>query len=268
MISERRRKKKAKNDIHTHTILSHLLIPLTIHVPDHSIALGEKLGFEGALHPQVEDLSTHAYKVLIGGKLMTSPTTFDVINPATGNVFAQAPDCSKELCDEAVSAAKDAFKTWQASTYDERKAVLDAITKATNDNKERLVKVLVLDQGKPLSGAEFEVGGVAPFMEGIAASAKVEDKVLKDDDNEKVLEVRVPLGVVAGICPWNYPLVLAGEYSHRYCICVSEYLILRNRKHTSPELNLTAFSLFFSIQRTDRSMESCRGCYDRQHNCH
>ena len=91
---------------------------------------------------EVEDLASRPYFHLIGDQLVKSPETFDVINPATGKVFAKAPKCTKEQCDEAVSAAKKAFQTWSRSTHEERKQLIEAIVSKTNENKDTLMNLL------------------------------------------------------------------------------------------------------------------------------
>ena len=91
---------------------------------------------------EFEDLASRPYFHLIGDRLVKSPETFDVINPATGKVFAKAPECTKEQCDETVSVAKKAFQTWSRSTHEERKQLIEAIVSKTNENKDMLVNLL------------------------------------------------------------------------------------------------------------------------------
>ena len=148
------------------------------------------------------------HKMLINGAVVTSPTTFGVTNPSTGEVFAYVPECTKEQADEAVAGAKEAFKTWRHSSYEERKAVVDKLIEITEANSEALTACLIKEQGKPMSGAGQEIGGCGAFLGGFAG-LKVEDTVLKDDETEKVVEMHVPLGVIGGICPWNFPLLMA-----------------------------------------------------------
>jgi len=148
------------------------------------------------------------HKMLINGALVDAPTTFGVINPSTGEVFAQVPDVTREQTNEAVAAAKEAYKSWKNSSYEERKAVVDKLIEVTTANMADLCSCLVREQGKPMSGAQFEVGGCCAFLGGFSG-LKVEDKVVVDNETEKVIEMHVPLGVVAGIVPWNFPLMMA-----------------------------------------------------------
>lgn len=93
------------------------------------------------------------HKMLINGSIVSSDKLFDVMNPATEEVLGQCPDCSKEQMDEAVAAAKEAFKTWKKTSHEERKAVVTAMIAKTNENMEALCEILIKEQGKPMSGA-------------------------------------------------------------------------------------------------------------------
>jgi len=158
--------------------------------------------------PKINKNEEPLHKMLVNGELVESGLTFGVINPSTGEVFAQCPECTHKILNEAVAAAKEAFKTWKDTSHAERKACLDKCLEATMAATEKLSNILIKEQGKPMSGAQFEMGGIAGFF-GAFSMIKVEDKVLKDDETEKVIEKRVPLGVIGGICPWNFPLLMA-----------------------------------------------------------
>jgi len=160
----------------------------------------------GTAIPKISTMATH--RMLINGALVEAPTTFGVINPATGEVFAQVPDVTQDQTNEAVAGANEAFKSWKVSSYEERKAVVDKLVEITMANMADLCSCLVKEQGKPMSGAQFEVGGCCAFLQGFSG-LKVEDTVVLDNETEKVIEMHVPLGVVGGIVPWNFPLMMA-----------------------------------------------------------
>jgi len=148
------------------------------------------------------------YKMLVNGELVESGRTFGVINPSTGEVFAHCPECTKKIVNEAVAAAKEAFKTWKDTPASERKACLDKAIVAGKAAQKEIVDVLVKEQGKPVSGAEMEMAYLEGFFGGFGG-IEVKDKVISDNDTEKVYEKRVPLGVIGGICPWNFPVLMA-----------------------------------------------------------
>jgi acyl-CoA reductase-like NAD-dependent aldehyde dehydrogenase len=148
------------------------------------------------------------YKMLVNGELVESGKTFGVINPSTGEVFAYAPECSKKILNEAVKSAKEAFVTWKDTPAKERKACLEKAIEKTKEALPEIKEILVKEQGKPTGGADFELGGVLAFLGGFL-QMEVEDKVLVDNDAEKIIEKRLPLGVIGGICPWNFPVLMA-----------------------------------------------------------
>jgi len=148
------------------------------------------------------------YKMLVGGKLVGSPQTFDVINPSTGNVFAKCPECSPQVLEEAIQSAKRAFKSWRSTSAAERKVCMDKAIAKLTAGMPKIADVLVKEQGKPLEAAMGEVGGCIAFL-GHFANLEVKDKIIVDDANETVVQKYVPLGVVGGITPWNLPLLLA-----------------------------------------------------------
>lgn len=148
------------------------------------------------------------YAMLIGDALEQGSATFDVVNPATEQVIAQAPDATREDLDRAVAAARAAFPGWAATPIEERKAKLLALGQAVMAQAPSLARLLTREQGKPQHEAEAEVMGAGYWLMG-AASLDLPVTVNEDSD-ERYSETRhVPLGVVGAIAPWNFPMVLA-----------------------------------------------------------
>ena len=146
--------------------------------------------------------------LLIDGQAVPTDITFGVVNPATEEVFAQAPDASRENLDAAVAAARAAFPDWREKPLDERRSVLLAMADAVEADLPTLSDLLTREQGKALSHAQFEVGGTAMWMRALATIDLPVD-VLSEDDTARVELHRRPLGVVGAITPWNYPLLLS-----------------------------------------------------------
>jgi acyl-CoA reductase-like NAD-dependent aldehyde dehydrogenase len=90
------------------------------------------------------------YYLSIAGNLARSQDSFDVINPATGEVFAKAPAASGGQLEEAVAAARHAFKAWSALGYDGRQKYLNAYANALEVHRDEWSRLLTLEQGKPL----------------------------------------------------------------------------------------------------------------------
>lgn len=147
------------------------------------------------------------YKLLIGGQLVDGASTMDVINPATGKVCAQSPRGSVDQANAAVAAAKTAFPAWSATPVEERRGALVRLAEAMEANIEKLAEQLTTEQGKPLADARVEIGGAAAFIRYFASLDSL-SKVIEDTDVRRVEQHRRPLGVVAAIIPWNFPILL------------------------------------------------------------
>lgn len=148
-----------------------------------------------------------AYKMLINGELVVGDQVMDVINPATEAVLASCPRASEHQLNAAVAAAKSAFPAWSATPIEERKKVVNAIADVIEANATELAQILTQEQGKPLADATGEVYGMAAFCRYFT-SLDLPMKVLEDSDGKRIEAHRKPLGVVAAIVPWNFPLIL------------------------------------------------------------
>ncbi|CAE6438607.1 unnamed protein product [Rhizoctonia solani] len=148
------------------------------------------------------------YTHIINGKPITSPTTLDVQNPATQKKIAEVPVATKEQVDEAVAAARAALPAWSAKSQDERARVLEQIAGIVEKNVAEYKQILVAEQGKTLVNAEWELGGAILTLRE-TAKLRLPEKVIVDNEQTKITEHHVPIGVCAGIIPWNFPLLIA-----------------------------------------------------------
>jgi acyl-CoA reductase-like NAD-dependent aldehyde dehydrogenase len=147
------------------------------------------------------------FVMTIAGDTVPAAETFGVRNPATGEVFAQAPECTREQLDAAFDAAAKAARDWKSDEAARRATLLkvaDVLMASTGE----LVPVLTSEQGKPLGDAGIEVFAAAIWCQYFA-NLETPPQVIQDDDEAFVEVVRRPLGVVAAITPWNFPLTLA-----------------------------------------------------------
>jgi acyl-CoA reductase-like NAD-dependent aldehyde dehydrogenase len=143
----------------------------------------------------------------IDGEQVAGAATFDVVNPATGLVEDRAPACDAAQLDAAVAAAAAAGPGWRADEDGRRKAMLrlaDAITAAGDE----LIAELVRETGKPVPVASAEVPICATWLRTFA-DMEIPRQVLVDDAAARIEVAHRPLGVVAAITPWNFPLGLA-----------------------------------------------------------
>lgn len=148
------------------------------------------------------------YRMTIGGRLVDAERHFEALNPATEEVIATVPDASRVQLDAAVAAAKRAFPAWSARPIADRQAYVAKIGDAIEANGEALMRLLTREQGKARAGAEWEIGGSAIWCREIATQS-LDVHIAEKTDTRTVETRRVPLGVVGGITPWNFPLLLA-----------------------------------------------------------
>jgi len=147
------------------------------------------------------------YSLLIDGQAHPGAGAFDVVNPATGEAFARCPRADAALLDAAVAAAKAAFPAWSRTPAAERAALVGKLADALEQRAEEFARLLTSEQGKPLPQAQFELMASVGTLRTFAAMT-IEPVTLRDDSRGKVIEHRKPLGVVAAITPWNFPVVL------------------------------------------------------------
>ncbi|MAW82145.1 MAG: aldehyde dehydrogenase [Parvularcula sp.] len=148
------------------------------------------------------------YSLSINGKMISAGKTFGVVNPATEEVFAEAPDASRTHLDEAVAAAKAAFPAWSGRPIVERKELVAAIGKCLEDNREEFSRLITLEQGKSRAGSDFEIDLSASWCRGVAEYDL--PATIIEDSSERTVEVRhTPIGVVGAITPWNVPILIA-----------------------------------------------------------
>lgn len=145
--------------------------------------------------------------VTIGGREVTTADSFEVINPATGEPFAVAPNITAAQLDDAFAAANTAQLTWRKDEQG-RRAALRAAADAIDAAAPTLAGILTAEQGKPLSDALSEIG-TATYWLRYYAELEIPKEIVQDDDNGYAEVLRRPLGVVAAITPWNFPIVLA-----------------------------------------------------------
>jgi acyl-CoA reductase-like NAD-dependent aldehyde dehydrogenase len=147
------------------------------------------------------------YRLLIGGKLVAGDATMDVINPATEEVLAICPRGSAAQIDAAVAAAKAAFPGWARTPVDDRRALLVRLADALAVRADEFARLLTQEQGKPLSESTAEIAYTGAFIRHLA-TIEIAEKIIEDNDSRRVVQRRRPLGVVAAIIPWNFPVLI------------------------------------------------------------
>lgn len=148
------------------------------------------------------------FRLLINGELVAGDLSMEVINPATEEVIDRCPRASRAQLDAAVAAAKAAFPGWSETPLATRAAALEAIADRIEANIDKLARLLTQEQGKPLADATAEVAGTAAFFRHFA-TLDLPVEVIEQNSQRRVEAHRRPLGVIAAIIPWNFPLLLA-----------------------------------------------------------
>ena len=147
-------------------------------------------------------------RMTIDGHFVPTTQEFPVINPATGAVLLHAPNCSVEQLDATVRAAQRAFIPWRERAIEERRELLRRCAATIRAHQVELARMLTQEQGKPSVTANREVGGSARWLE-VTADLEIPRQVITLDGGRSAEVTRKPYGVVAGIVPWNYPLMSA-----------------------------------------------------------
>jgi succinate-semialdehyde dehydrogenase/glutarate-semialdehyde dehydrogenase len=138
---------------------------------------------------------------------------FGVTDPATGELIAEVPDCGPAEARAAVDAAHEAFLSWRKVVARERAALLKQWHALVLANQEDLARLISLEQGKPLTESRGEVLYGASYIEWFAEEAKRADGEIipQQQAGHRLLAIRQPVGVVAAITPWNFPLAMAAR---------------------------------------------------------
>lgn len=147
------------------------------------------------------------HRLLIDGALTDGATSIDVIDPTTGSTFAQAPRASKAQAEQAIAAANRAQTEWEALGYEGRRPYLERFAEAMAANTDRIAETLTRERGGPIADCRFEVGRATAAI-AYFAGQRLEDRVLRENANERIIEQRYAQGVVVAIMPWNRPMTL------------------------------------------------------------
>jgi len=148
------------------------------------------------------------YAMSIDGQRVLAVEYAQVINPATEQPVCDVPMASREQLESAVASAKTAFATWSRTDISERQKRVGALGDIIEQHKEAFIELLITEQGKGRAGAEWEIGGAIYWCREIAKQC-LEDEVVRRQDDEEIVTRHTPIGVVGGITPWNFPLLLA-----------------------------------------------------------
>ena len=160
------------------------------------------------LKSMLKDPSLLAEKAYIGGEWVDGDNgTFEVTNPARGDVIANVADLSRAQVARAIAAAAAAQKEWAKWTGKERAAVMRKFFDLMMENQHDLGVILTAEQGKPLAEAKGEIAYGAAFIEFFGEEAKriYGETIPGHQRDKRITVIKQPIGVVASITPWNFP---------------------------------------------------------------
>jgi lactaldehyde dehydrogenase/glycolaldehyde dehydrogenase len=150
------------------------------------------------------------YDMLIGGEFVESKKYFEVTSPSTEEVLSEVPSCTVGDVNAAVAAADHAQKSWAKLPAIRRADHLREIAALLRANREHLARVITAEQGKILSLAQVEVDFSATYLDYMAEYARrYEGEIIQSDrPGENIFLFKMPIGVIAGVLPWNFPFFL------------------------------------------------------------
>ncbi|KEO53895.1 NAD-dependent succinate-semialdehyde dehydrogenase [Thioclava indica] len=157
----------------------------------------------------LKDPSLLVSKAFVAGEWVDADdgTTFDVTNPARGDVICTVPDLGRAETARAIEAARIAMKAWAARTGKERAQVLRKWFDLMMENQDDLGAILTAEMGKPLVEAKGEVAYGAGFIEWFGEEAKrvYGETIPGHMPDKRITVIKQPIGVVGSITPWNFP---------------------------------------------------------------
>jgi len=146
----------------------------------------------------------------VDGRWVGSTASTDIVNPANGKVIGTVPSLGRSGAGAAVGAAHRAFPSWSARVAKERSIILRRWADLMIAHKSDLARILTAEQGKPLQEAMDEVAYAAAYLEWFAEEGRRlgGDVLTPHRADRRLMVIRQPVGVVAAVTPWNFPLAM------------------------------------------------------------
>ena len=162
--------------------------------------------------PALTDPSLFRQQAYIDGEWVDadSNATFEVGNPATGEILGTVPSMGADETRRAITAANAAWPAWRAKTAKERAAILRRWYELMLENQEDLAILMTTEQGKPMLESRGEIVYAASFIEWFAEEGKriYGDTIPQHGPDKRIIVTKEPIGVVAAITPWNFPAAM------------------------------------------------------------
>jgi succinate-semialdehyde dehydrogenase/glutarate-semialdehyde dehydrogenase len=151
------------------------------------------------------------YPVYLNGELTITEKTYEITNPAKGEVVARMSQVERAAVAQAIEHAHVAFRSWRNLPGKKRGELLRQVAAEVNRRRDEIARLITLENGKPLSQSEGEVAMTVDHLTWFAEEARrgYGRLVPNQVEGKRHLVIKTPIGVVAAISPWNFPLVLA-----------------------------------------------------------
>lgn len=162
------------------------------------------------LHNRLKKNEFFRPEAFIGGQWIETGKTFPVLNPSTGEKLADMACCGKTEADAAIASAHQTFQSWRKTSATERANILNRWYALMVENRLFLGELMTTEQGKPLPEALGEVDYAASFIQWFAEEARrANGEIIPPiKPHSRIFATREPVGVVAAITPWNFPMAM------------------------------------------------------------
>lgn len=153
------------------------------------------------------------FSLYINGTWIKTKQELDIINPATNECIDKVNLVGKEETESAVESAVKAFKVWSVETADTRSSYLYQVYEKINEKKHELAQIITKEMGKSIHNAKYEVQSSANFFKWYAEEGRrvYGDTIPSPDPRKRFTTIKQPVGVVAAITPWNFPLQMVAR---------------------------------------------------------
>jgi len=151
------------------------------------------------------------YPLYLNGKLTYTENTFSVLNPANGEAFARMCSVERPIVAQAIQDAHEGFKQWRQLPGKARGELLHQIAQELHRRRDDVARLMTMENGKPLTQSQGETAMAVDHLGWFAEEARraYGRTVPNQVEGKRHLIVKTPIGVVAAISPWNFPLALA-----------------------------------------------------------
>ncbi|MGG7621945.1 NAD-dependent succinate-semialdehyde dehydrogenase [Bacillus coreaensis] len=151
--------------------------------------------------------------VYINGSFIETDEVLEIRNPANGQLVDKVYLVGKEETQQAIQAAKEAFPSWSSLTGEERGEYLHRVVELLTEKKEHFARTITQEMGKTIHNARYEVGSTIAYFKWYAEEARrVYGEIIPaSSPNKRISVLKQPIGVVAAITPWNFPLSMGAR---------------------------------------------------------